>query len=404
LREALSVAPGQLDVRRQLVIYEALAAKPAAPAETYDFSDYGTRFAIGIPTVEFSPDGRRMAVVLRVWQPTDEEFLILIDRPSGQIVKLSVGKYVRWVAWSPDAEWVYFLAGTVGTDGRYSALCRSRWNGEDQTTLAPEAWSADLSPDGKRIAFAWGGLWAVDTAGGAPVRLTSGPQDGRPLWFPDGQQVLYSRDTGEAPGDGAPNINSLAKVDVTTGAIEVLRSTPSIYSDLHWAIPGRVAGAIDGWDDRFEWRFIDLGGGEAAEQEGKETVLGLREEGDFTAATWLPGTGAALVARVGEERTERTLELRIVDSGAQVVRAVPLTGFGEALALGRIESLEASPAGPVLLFAYSGPDGLSVWSLGPDDPEPQFVGLVDDGLMTLSPDGQSAAIFTGTQALVFEIP
>jgi Tol biopolymer transport system component len=65
-----------------------------------------------------------------------------------------------------------------------------------------------LSPDGEKVAYAWSGPsddnWDVYVrpigAGTAALRLTQDPaNDWSPVWSPDGRQVAFLRDTGDAP-------------------------------------------------------------------------------------------------------------------------------------------------------------------------------------------------------------
>lgn len=80
---------------------------------------------------------------------------------------------------------------------------------DDLTELAlPE--QPVLSPDGTRLVYVLRTddtaadrcvrrLWTVDTAGGAPRRLTRGTADVSPAWSPDGTQVAFLRGEGGPP-------------------------------------------------------------------------------------------------------------------------------------------------------------------------------------------------------------
>ncbi|MBK5254642.1 MAG: S9 family peptidase, partial [Vicinamibacteria bacterium] len=68
---------------------------------------------------------------------------------------------------------------------------------------APRLAGAEISPDGRRIVYALSqshldsntttsAIWLVPTDGGAPSRLSPGPNDARPSWSPDGRQIAFS--------------------------------------------------------------------------------------------------------------------------------------------------------------------------------------------------------------------
>lgn len=76
--------------------------------------------------------------------------------------------------------------------------------------------SSEIFPDGKNIAFSWGGdLWKVSSAGGEATRLTQHPAtDIRPHFSPDGQNLYFNSNR---------NGNyQIFKKQLSTGEIELL--------------------------------------------------------------------------------------------------------------------------------------------------------------------------------------
>src|SRR5579872_3174460 len=74
---------------------------------------------------------------------------------------------------------------------------------------------AQISPDGSQVAYVQvtvnnrqdgydTAIWLVSTSGGAPHRLTSGPNDSAPRWSPDGKFLCFSRTERASTTPGTP--------------------------------------------------------------------------------------------------------------------------------------------------------------------------------------------------------
>ncbi|NQX95339.1 MAG: PD40 domain-containing protein, partial [Erythrobacter sp.] len=91
-------------------------------------------------------------------------------------------------------------AVTIGRAGEYPADIA-------RYLLASGAGSANLSPDGKTIAFSWDvtgqpELWVMPATGGQPKQITFKTGVRAPIWTPDGGMLFFSadRDGNEQPG------------------------------------------------------------------------------------------------------------------------------------------------------------------------------------------------------------
>ncbi len=89
---------------------------------------------------------------------------------------------------------------TIGRAGEYPADIA-------RYLLASGAGSANLSPNGKTIAFAWditgeSELWVMPASGGQPRQVTFQTGVRTPVWTPDGASLFYSadKDGNEQPG------------------------------------------------------------------------------------------------------------------------------------------------------------------------------------------------------------
>ena len=115
------------------------------------------------------------------------------------------------------------------------------WAIQDYGTLA-------FSPDGQRVAVdvsnprtGTGDIWISDVSRGAPVRLTSEPDDeSRPVWSPDGSRLVYRSNRGGPEslriGSAAPNL--FLRV-LSTGSEELLVPDPNPLHPEDWSLDNR---------------------------------------------------------------------------------------------------------------------------------------------------------------------
>ena len=107
---------------------------------------------------------------------------------------------------------------TIGRAGEYPADIA-------RYLLASGAGSANLSPDGQNIAFAWdvtgeSELWVMPASGGQPKQVTFKTGVFAPIWTPDGTSLFYSadRDGNEQPGYFALTPDGMSETEVLPAA------------------------------------------------------------------------------------------------------------------------------------------------------------------------------------------
>jgi Tol biopolymer transport system component len=285
-----------VDAFRQVIGHDVIGDKAKAalaalgrlegdlPKRTYVLSlDGASCRCLGLPVVPVeSPEGGRL---LFAWKYEHQALPdIYVANAEGEVVEnltKSPGVWERSPAWSPDGSKIAFgwqkSATSVGlsvldvASGRPEALVKDipcdepAWapdgskiafqgagqlwvipaEGGDRTPLTERGARARAPawlPDGTRIAYqAWSdGQWdlfVVSADGGESQRLTDDPaHDFAPLWFPDGQRILFA---STRDSHGERTTSDLYVLDVATGEVTRLTSTPESEGRASWAAGGR---------------------------------------------------------------------------------------------------------------------------------------------------------------------
>jgi Tol biopolymer transport system component len=177
---------------------------------------------MGVTSVDWSPDGTRIAYSLSGDDVIDEGIYVL-EVGTERVHQLSSCTDPcldqRMVDWSPDGSRIaYAQADVSGCDldestyGGCNALYSMGSDGKDQVRLptgsVSEPTNPSWSPDGTSIAFSGrvGEDWFVYTTaleGSEPTRLAAdlpSPMETRPAWSPDGSSIAFVAWEGAAPG------------------------------------------------------------------------------------------------------------------------------------------------------------------------------------------------------------
>lgn len=138
-------------------------------------------------------------------------------------------------------------AVTIGRAGEYPADIA-------RYLLASGPRAANLSPDGKTIAFAWdvtgeSELWVMPASGGQPQQVTFKTGVFAPVWTPDGTRLFYSadRDGNEQPGYFAITADGSQESEVLPAARGDFRIFGDFAADgsFIYASTARGAGVFD---------------------------------------------------------------------------------------------------------------------------------------------------------------
>ncbi|MBS3902011.1 MAG: PD40 domain-containing protein [Dethiobacter sp.] len=342
MEKVLALLPGQPNALRRLLQYQALPAKQEYDA-SWDFSQPKEKYGRGGPAVSWSPDGRKLAVMVHVSEPDYRQDLLLVDRASGKITRLA-GRRADRLFWSPDSEWLYTH------DSQTALLKRLRGDGSKESVLAREAQFPALSPDGKQIAYSNNGIWLISSSGGLPRQLSAGKEDTMPLWYPDGRHLLFAADSGRASVEYRPVWRILTRLNIDNPEKrEILVREAQVYSAYDWLIPGQVLGVSTGWDDAWNWWMLHQSG-EIGET--PQWTLGYQ----FFA--WLPGKGVAVLAHNAQDGVSM-LEIR--DVNGKILYSSQFCGFMSFPPLERVWLIQGSPCGKFLAVAIQGPGGGNLW-------------------------------------------
>ncbi|WP_298467502.1 prolyl oligopeptidase family serine peptidase [uncultured Erythrobacter sp.] len=136
---------------------------------------------------------------------------------------------------------------TIGRAGEYPADIA-------RYLLASGPGAANLSPDGKTIAFSWdvtgqSELWVMPSGGGVPKQVTFRTGVRAPVWTPDGSALFYSadRDGNEQPGYFAITPDGQAEIEVLPAARGDFRQFGDFAADgsFVYASTARGTGVFD---------------------------------------------------------------------------------------------------------------------------------------------------------------
>jgi Tol biopolymer transport system component/DNA-binding winged helix-turn-helix (wHTH) protein len=186
---------------------------------------------------QFSRDGKKIFAISTDFRGELTRF----DTKAGQFVPYLGGNSVAALSFSKDGQWITYVKVPEG------GLWRARVNGGDQLSLTSFPMVAEtpqLSPDGKRIAFAGAmpnaptKIYLVPANGATPPSeaLAKGPCFG-PSWSPDGSSLTF---TCFAP----PSSNDIYTLNLRTQRLSAVPESSKLIGP-HFSPDGRSLVAHD---------------------------------------------------------------------------------------------------------------------------------------------------------------
>lgn len=137
--------------------------------------------------------------------------------------------------YSADGTKIAFLLGAYGKHGKADGLYVAAFDGSGARRVAKPSWADGIawSPDGQTLVYAdvMDGLYVVAAGGGKPKLIVPVAGDGgffrRPTFTPDGNTLLFERDTYSTNADGkAPWLEVVELWKASAGSGNVAAAAP----------------------------------------------------------------------------------------------------------------------------------------------------------------------------------
>ncbi len=191
-----------------------------------------------------------------------EAYLLSVNLKSGDVTVLDKGKFLDVIQWSADNKKVLYM--------KDENLCVLDISSKRPVELGQSAYYGAISPDGTKVAYTvrGKGLFLANIDSTDKIQLTNKKGDWYPVWYPDGVNLFYFNDRGVNLGDGAGQLQGLAKINTHTGKItELLPGETGKYRKATWLVAGKALHINKGWDDGYYELVVNL-------EKGKITDLG----------------------------------------------------------------------------------------------------------------------------------
>ncbi len=208
----------------------------------------------------FSPDGRKLAYVLRkkglladIWVSDSD------GRNAAQITTSPSQEHMP--SWSPDSRTLLYTSNRDGKPGLWQYSLANGAEKKVREVDDPKA-MAKLSPNGRDIVFHRGGedhlnVWKAELATGKETQLTRESElAGYPTWSPDGRRIALETSRGHD--------THVAMVPSEGGAVQLVTSRPGLAWPWSWSADGKQILFSAFWNGVWNVYSIEAAGGEPA--------------------------------------------------------------------------------------------------------------------------------------------
>lgn len=198
-------------------------------------------------------DNKILTTVYGVSGDTYTQHLILLDINTGKFEKVYEGEYILLRFVTPDRRYVI-----LNDNGLKIVKLDSS---KTVKLISGEGFDCALSPDGETIAYSEQGIWLYDILSGRKKRISDKEGDISPIWFPDGERILFIGDLGgQELGDGAGHLQGIFEMNIHNPSDKKMidEEWKSKFHFIEWVIPGEIVHVEEGWDDSFESILLDI--------------------------------------------------------------------------------------------------------------------------------------------------
>jgi tetratricopeptide (TPR) repeat protein len=255
VKHASGIARNNKDIELWLRAYDPGMAVESNETKRISPDEFGFEGG-GFNTYEgtlWLDDNRVLTTIYGAPDEPDRQYLILLDASTGEYKEVYEGEYILLRFITPDRRHV-----VLNDNGLKIVALDSSGT---IRLISQKGYDCALSPDGETIAYSEQGIWLYQISSGRKKRISDKKEDISPIWFPDGERILFAGDLGgEEIGDGAGHLQGIFSINIHDPSDKKMidEEWESKFHFIEWVIPGEIVHVEEGWDDGFESILLDI--------------------------------------------------------------------------------------------------------------------------------------------------